>query len=51
MTVLALRVPMRSLAVRRPGFRRAHAGVAEPEPGVASEDRPELAVAQLQLPG
>ena len=27
----------------------ADAGAAEPEPGVASEDRPGLAVAQLQL--
>ena len=48
-TVLALAVTMRTLAVGRPGFcRAADAGAAESEPGVASEDRPGLAVAQLQ---
>jgi len=41
---------MRTLAVERPAFRRARMPVPrEPEPGVASEDRPGLAVAQLQL--
>jgi hypothetical protein len=41
---------MRTLAVRRPGLRRgADAGAAQPEPGVASEDRPWLAIAQSQL--
>ncbi|WP_406373706.1 hypothetical protein OH781_39860 [Streptomyces sp. NBC_01550] len=37
-------------ACRRPRVPQgADAGTAEPEPGVASEDRPGLAVVQLQL--
>lgn len=41
---------MCTLAVRRPGFRRARTPVPRSQnPGVASEERPGLAVAQCQL--
>ena len=43
-------VKMRTVAVVTAGVAQgADAGAAEPEPGVLSEDRPGLAVAQLQL--